>query len=61
MINPVELLKVKAAEAGTNLTEVCRNAGVDRSMIERWKKNVPKALITYELLNEEINKILKNK
>lgn len=50
MQNPVTVLKTKAAAAGTNLTRICDEEGIDRSGIERWKKNVPKALVTYQRL-----------
>ena len=52
MENPVTTLKTKAAAAGTNLTKICEEQGIDRSVVERWKKNVPKSLMTYfQLLN----------
>lgn len=52
MNNPVTILKTKAAAAGTNLTAMCDQEGIDRSILERWKKNVPKSLMTYfRLLN----------
>lgn len=45
-------LKTKAAAAGTNLTAICDKEGIDRSTLERWKKNIPKPLMTYfRLLN----------
>lgn len=47
MENPVTTLKTKAAAAGTNLTAICDQENIDRSTVERWKKNVPKSLVTY--------------
>jgi DNA-binding phage protein len=45
-------LKVECIAAGTNLTEVCRDAGVNRSTVQRWMEAEPKTWI-------EIRKILK--
>ncbi|MGI9158665.1 MAG: helix-turn-helix domain-containing protein [Saprospiraceae bacterium] len=44
MDNLIRALKTRCAAAGTNLTEVCREAGVNRSTIERWKGHTPKSL-----------------
>jgi len=44
----IRSLKIRCAAAGTNITEVCREAGVSRSTIERWKVKPPKSL---QLLN----------
>jgi transposase-like protein len=33
-----------ATAAGTNLSEVCREAGVNRSTVELWKRRQPKTL-----------------
>lgn len=38
-----ELLEAATA-AGTNLSEVCREAGVNRSTVELWKRRQPKTL-----------------
>lgn len=43
MTNIVDTLKAKAAAAGTNLTAICREAGVPRQTIERWKEE-PKTI-----------------
>ncbi len=40
----IKSLKARCAAAGTNITEVCREAGVSRSTIERWKQKPPKSL-----------------
>jgi hypothetical protein len=34
----IENLKARCKAAGTNLTQLCMDAGVDRSVVERWKK-----------------------
>jgi hypothetical protein len=44
-------LEVECAAAGTNLTEVCKDAGVHRSTVQRWKDQEPKTFL-------EIRKIL---
>lgn len=44
-------LEVLCEKAGTNFTEVCRDAGVNRSTVQRWKDAEPKTFI-------EIRKIL---
>lgn len=36
-------------EAGTNLTEACREADIDRSTVERWKEKEPK---TVEIISQ---------
>jgi hypothetical protein len=44
-------LEVECAKAGTNFTEVCKDAGINRSTVQRWKDKEPKTFI-------EIRKIL---
>lgn len=61
MKDPVNELKIKAAAAGTNITAACNRAGVDRSIPERWKKNVPKAFVAYAKIEQAINDIAKEK
>jgi transposase-like protein len=36
-------LKVEAAEAGSNLSEICRKAGVSRVTLDNWKRKEPDA------------------
>lgn len=43
-------LDTAAKNAGTNLTEVCRLANVDRSVVERWKGKNPKSLDIFNRL-----------
>lgn len=50
-------LKRKCAEAGTNLTEVCKVAGVDRSMLSRWRQREPKTLEILRKLEDAIQQI----
>ncbi len=54
MENLVNDLKAMCALAGTNLTEVCRDAGVSRGKIERWKKDTPRAVSDYLKILEAI-------
>jgi hypothetical protein len=52
----VELLEQDARYAGTNLTEVCREAGVSRATPDRWKKNPPRTIQLLTLMEEIIAK-----
>jgi hypothetical protein len=57
LANIYETLKRKCKRAGTDLTQVCRDAGIDRSIPERWKKENPKTLdIVVKLLQAIENK-----
>ena len=38
-------LQKLCTQAGTNLAQICRDANLDRSVLERWKKEEPKTLI----------------
>jgi transposase-like protein len=57
MNNIVQSLKIKCAEAGTNLTHVCRQAGVNRSTIEKWKREEPTSLQIIRKLEKAIEEI----
>ncbi len=50
----VNSLKVRCAEAGTNLTAVCKAANVSRSTIERWKDATPKSIQILENIEQVI-------
>lgn len=39
MENPLIEWKSRCAAAGTNLTQLCKRAGVARQTLEHWKKN----------------------
>jgi len=54
-MNIVQSLKTKAAAAGTNLTEVCRRAGVSRQTVEKWKDEEPKTLRILRQLEAQID------
>ncbi len=57
MENIVTTLKVKCAEAGTNLTEVCRKAKVARSTVDRWEVELPKSFRVLAALEKAIEEI----
>lgn len=50
----INSLKSRCAAAGTNITAVCKQAGVSRSTIERWKAKPPKSLQILDALEEQI-------
>lgn len=54
--NTFESLKAACEEAGTNLSEVCREAGVDRSTLEHWKREEPKTIVSIRKLLKAIDK-----
>lgn len=60
MTNIVTTLKAKAAAAGTNLTAICRDAGIPRQTVERWKSE-PKTIKLLRKLEAEIEKAAKAK
>ena len=37
-------LEEKCKEAGTTITELCREAELDRTVIQKWKKKTPKSI-----------------
>lgn len=46
----VEMIKQRAKEAGTNITQLCKQAGVSRTTPERWEKRVPKSIGIIDLM-----------
>lgn len=54
-------LNAACIEAGTTLTEVCRQAKVNRSTPERWKTDPPKTLVMISKMLAEIEKAKKKK
>lgn len=50
-------LKAECDAAGLKLGTVCRVAGIDRSLMERWKKKDPKTIEVANLLRDTINKL----
>lgn len=49
-------LEIACAEAGTNITKVCRAAGIARSTVTRWRKQEPASIRLYRKLLAEIEK-----
>lgn len=49
-----QILKARCAQKGTNLSAICRAAGVHRQTVERWKDKTPKTLTTLEKLENAI-------
>ncbi|WP_333855246.1 hypothetical protein [Leclercia sp.] len=46
----VEDIKQRAKAAGTNITQLCRTAGVSRTTPERWEKRTPKSISIIDLM-----------
>lgn len=44
-----ELLE-SAQEAGTDLAQICREQNINRTAIQKWKKDDPKSIRTYKKL-----------
>ena len=42
--NPIEQLETRCAKVGTNISELCREAGIDRNKVQRWKTQLPGAI-----------------
>jgi precorrin-6x reductase len=57
MTNIVTTLKAKAAAAGTNLTAICKKAGVPRQTVERWKNEEPKTIQLLRKLESAIEQV----
>lgn len=55
----VAQLKDRAKDAGTNITHLCRLAGVSRTTPERWDKRVPKSICIFDLMFEALKGIEK--
>ncbi|MBZ0059606.1 MULTISPECIES: hypothetical protein [unclassified Leclercia] len=53
----VESIKQRAKEAGTNITQLCRIAGVSRTTPERWEKRVPKSIGILDLMYQALKDI----
>lgn len=55
----VDMLNERAKKAGTNITQLCRLAGVSRTTPERWNKRVPKSIGIFDLMFEALVSIEK--
>lgn len=61
MQNIFKELEDACKAAGTNLTKVCRAAGVDRSTLTRWQKEEPKSIRIYRKMLAHIPAVEKLK
>lgn len=50
-------LKSQCDALGISLSKLCREADVDRSVIERWRRSEPKSIRTYNALVEALEKL----
>ncbi len=51
-------LQIKCVQAGTNLSDVCKEAGVHRSVVERWKADEPKTIQILRKMHEVLDRRL---
>jgi len=56
-----ESIKSRCDEAGIKISAVCRKAGVDRSVLERWKPSDPKSIQNLNAFNDAIDELIKEK
>lgn len=49
-------LKSQCEALGISLSKLCREADVDRSVLERWRRSEPKSIRTYNALVEALEK-----
>lgn len=54
-------IKTKCENLGVSISHVCREAGVDRSILERWKNEEPKTLKTLNAINDTLEGIANDK
>lgn len=54
-------LEKDAVDAGSNLTEVCRKAGVSRATPDRWRKHTPKTVLLVTRMEEIVAELAKQK
>lgn len=47
-------LEERAKAAGSNMTQVCKAAGVARVTYERWRSRPPKTVALYDTLEAEV-------
>lgn len=52
--NLYKQLLADCAEAETNITEVCRELGIDRTAIQDWRAKTPKTIQTLERIQAKI-------
>lgn len=49
-------LKIRCVRAGTNLTKVCAEAGVNRQLLTKWEKEEPKSFKILRRLEAALDK-----
>lgn len=59
MSDTVKSLKIRCAELGTTLTNVCRNVGVHPNVMSNWAKEEPKSIRTLKAIEAEIERLAK--
>ena len=59
--NIFKSLRDACTQAGTNLTEACKVAGVERSTVERWKTNEPATIKNIRKVEAAIETISKRR
>lgn len=47
-------LKIRCVRARTNITQLCKDAGVNRQLISKWEKEEPKTLRILRKLDEAL-------
>lgn len=56
MENHVTSLKIRCVRAGTNLTKVCAETGVNRQLLTKWEKEEPKSFKILRRLEAALDK-----
>lgn len=55
-MNVYEEIKKQCDELGISISSICKEAQVDRQLVERWKKGDPKSIEIYKKLKEVLTK-----
>lgn len=50
-------IKKRSMDLGMNLSELCVNAGVQRQVLERWRKSNPKSVVLLQKLELTLDSI----
>lgn len=51
-------IAVRAAQVGVNITELCRNAGANRSTVQRWKNGrIRQTCETFKKIIAELDRL----
>lgn len=49
-------LKIRCVQSGTNITQLCKEAGINRQLISTWEKKEPKTLAILRKLEMALEK-----